>query len=73
MSVREVSVEEIKCLHTSAKLTRIEKQRLVLSELLYKARESVDQPVGISMRNLQKHFLPLYGYKEWDTRNAFSG
>jgi hypothetical protein len=33
--------------------------------LLYKALESICQPVGISMRNLQKHFLPLfYGYQE---------
>ena len=58
MSVREVRVKEIKRLHTLAKLTRLEKQRLVLIELLYKALESIDQPVGISMRNLQRHLLP---------------
>jgi hypothetical protein len=52
-SVRKVRVKEIKCLHTLAKLTRIEKQRLVLIELLYKALESSDQPVGISIRNRQ--------------------
>ena len=45
MSVREVRVKEIKRLHTLAKLTRLEKQRLVLIELLYKALESIDQPL----------------------------
>jgi hypothetical protein len=53
-----VSVKEIKRLHTLAKLTRIEEQRLVLIDLLYKALESIDQPVWDSMRNLQKHLLP---------------
>ena len=52
-----MSVEQIKRFRAPAKLTRIEKRRLILNELLYKALESIHQSSGISMRNLQKHFL----------------
>jgi hypothetical protein len=68
VSVREVGVKEIKRLHTLAKLARLEKQRLVLIELLYKALESICQPLGSPgaiCKSISCRFM--------DTRNSVSG